>query len=541
VSAFAFHHPSWLARSAVAALFAASLAVPVSVHAATPKPGGTLTVIAQPEPVILTAALSTSSPTATFSTNVFDGLIEYDKDFNLKPGLAEKWNLSADGKTLTLNLRHGVKWHDGNPFTAGDVKWTLENVWKKYHPRNQALFANADKVDTPDDYTVIIHFTKPSLAVLSSLNSNGAQVLPRHLYEGTDILNNPYNNKPIGTGPFKFKEWNRGSHLVLERNPDYWEPGKPYLDRVVYRVIPDGGARTAALEKGEVQYASLSPLPARDAQRLSQLPNIRLQTKGYEWLSPWLFLSVNVERPYLKDVRVRQALYHAIDREAYRKVVWFGYGKSAISPVVSTLTQFHDATVPQYAFDVKKAEALLDEAGAKRGANGERFRITIDYLPYGDEFRRSAEFLKQAFKRVGVEADVRNQDTPSYTRRIYGDRDYDITVQWYSGFADPQVGVTREYQSDSIGKNIPFSNGPGYRNAEVDKLVAQAQGSGDQAERVTLFKALQQQVQKDLPSLPLLELQFFTVEASDLNDTVSGVDQVYGSFKNFWYTDPSKH
>ncbi|GGD89212.1 ABC transporter substrate-binding protein [Caballeronia grimmiae] len=528
----------WSRPLAIAALFLAGLS---SVHAQTPKRGGTLTVIAQPEPVILTAALSTSSPTGIFSTNVFDGLIEYDNAFHLKPGLAVKWAFSPDGKTLTLNLRQGVKWHDGKPFTSADVKWTLENVWKKYHPRNQALFANAESVDTPDDYTVIVHFSKPSLAVLSSLNSNGAQVLPKHLYEGTDILNNPYNNKPVGTGPFIFRKWVKGDYILLERNPDYWDKGKPYLDKVIYRVIPDGGARTAALEKGEVQYAPLSPVPARDAQRLAKLPTLKVDTKGYEWLSPWLFLDINNERPQLKDARVRQALYLAIDRNAYNRVVWSGFGKPAVSPVVSTLTEFFEPNVPQYPYDVAKANALLDQAGYKAGANGTRFKLTIDYLPYGDEFLRSAEFIKQAFKRIGIDADIRNQDTPTYTRRIYGDRDYDVTIQWYAGFSDPQVGVTREYQSDSIGKNIPFTNGSGYRNAQVDQWIREAQASGDQAERVKLFKQFQRQVQTDLPSLPLLELHFFTVHSADLNDTVSGVDQVYGSFKNVWYTDPSKH
>jgi len=178
-------------RAACIAVIVATVGLANAAQAQTPKRGDTLTVIAQPEPVILTAALSTSSPTGTFSTNVFDGLIEYDNNFHLKPGLAVKWNLSDDCKTLTLDLRHGVKWHDGAPFTSADVKWTLENVWKKYHPRNQTLFANTERVDTPDDYTVVIHFSKSSLAVLSSLNSSGAQVLPKHLYEGTDIPNNP--------------------------------------------------------------------------------------------------------------------------------------------------------------------------------------------------------------------------------------------------------------------------------------------------------------------------------------------------------------
>ena len=514
-------------------LAGAALAAAIGAQAATP--GGTLTAILQPEPVILTSALNTASPTGFFSANVFDGLVEYDNDFKLRPALAERWEVSKDSKTLTFHLRHGVKWHDGRPFTSADVKWTLENVWKKIHPRNQIIFSKVSSTDTPDEHTVVIHFSEPSLAVLSSLNSNGAQVLPKHLYEGTDILNNPYNNKPVGTGPFVFKEWSRGNYITLERNPDYWDRGKPYLDRIVFKIVPDAGARAAALEKGEVQYAPFSPVPLKDAERLAKLPALKLETRGYDWISPWLFVDVNLDKPYFKDVRVRQALAYAIDRNAFNKVVWYGFGKPATSPVVSTLKQFHAADVPQYGFDPKKAESLLDEAGLKRGADGVRLRINLDYLPYGDDFKRSGEFIRAALKRVGIEVAVRAQDTPSFTRRVYGDRDYDLSVVWFAGFADPLVGVTRAYWSDSIGKNIPWTNASGYRSTEADRLIQQAQGSADQAERVALFKQFQQRVQTDLPSIPLLELHFFTVQSSSLKDTVSGVDQIYSSLKNAWF------
>ncbi|MBP0598922.1 ABC transporter substrate-binding protein [Herbaspirillum sp. LeCh32-8] len=507
-------------------------------HAATP--GGTLTAILQPEPVILTSALNTASPTGFFSANVFDGLVEYDNDFKLRPALAERWEVSKDSKTLTFHLRHGVKWHDGKPFTSADVKWTLENVWKKIHPRNQILLGKVTSTDTPDDYTVVIHFSEPSLAVLSSLNSNGAQVLPKHLYEGTDILNNPYNNKPVGTGPFVFKEWSRGNYITLERNPDYWDKGKPYLDKIVFKIIPDAGARAAALEKGEVQYAPFSPVPLKDAERLAKLPTLKLETRGYDWISPWLLVDINLDKPYFKDVRVRQALAYAIDRNAFNKVVWYGFGKPATSPVVSTLKQFYTADTPQYGFDPKKAEALLDEAGLKRGADGTRLRINLDYLPYGDDFKRSGEFIRNSLKRVGIEVSVRAQDTPTFTKRVYGDRDFDLSVIWLAGFADPLVGVTRAYWSDSVGKNIPWTNGAGYRNAEADKLIEQAQGAPVQADRVALFKKFQQRVQTDLPSLPLLELHFFTLHASNLKDTVAGVDQIYSSLKNAWFDNGAK-
>ncbi|WP_116348763.1 ABC transporter substrate-binding protein [Cupriavidus taiwanensis] len=532
---FAFLAPVVLSLPLLGGLLAAPADAAAPAQAAeAPRAGGTLTTIIQPEPVILTSALNSAAPTGFFSANVFDGLIEYDNDFKLKPALAQRWDISKDSKTITFHLRPNVKWHDGKPFTSADVKWTLENVWKKLHPRNQILFGKVTRVDTPDALTVVLQFSEPSLAVLSSLNSNGAQVLPKHLYEGTDILNNPYNNKPVGTGPFVFKEWSKGNYIVLERNPDYWDKGKPYLDKIVFKVIPDASARAAALEKGEVQYAPFNPVPLKDAQRLSQLPSLKLETRGYEWLSPWLFMDVNIDRPYFKDVRVRQALAHAIDLNTLNKVVWFGFGKPAVSPVVSTLGQFFNPSVPKYPYDPARAEALLDAAGLKRGADGNRLKIQIDYLPYGDDYKRSAEYIKQALKRVGVDVTVRTQDTPTYTKRVYGDRDFDLAVVWFAGFADPLVGVTRAYRSDTVGKNIPWSNGSGYRGDEANRLIDQAQGSPSQAERVELFRKFQSVVQTDLPSIPLLELRFFTVQSSNLRDTVSGVDQVYASLKRAW-------
>ncbi|MGV7029592.1 ABC transporter substrate-binding protein [Methylobacterium symbioticum] len=502
------------------------------------RSGGTLTAIVQPEPVILTAALNTAAPTGVVSGTIFDGLVDYDRDLKPIPALATSWETAPDGLSLTFHLRPNVKWHDGQPFTAADVKWTLENVWTKIHPRNQVTFGKVTGVETPDPLTVILRLGQPSPAILSSLNSNGAQILPKHLYEGTDPLSNPYNNKPVGTGPFKFKEWSRGNHIVLERNPDYWDAGKPYLDRVVFRVLPDAAARAAALEKGEAQYAPLSPVPLKDAARLGGLPNLRVETTGYEWLSPWLFADFNVERGPLKDVRVRRALAQAIDRAALARVVWFNFGVPATSPVPSTLTDFHAKDTPAYPFDTKRAEALLDEAGWARGANGTRFSLEIDYIPYGDDFKRTAEFLKASLRRVGVEANIRSQDTPSYTRRIYGDRDFDIAITWFAAFSDPQVGVTRAYWSASVGKNIPWTNGSGYRNPEVDGLIAAVQGEADPAKRRALFRRFQEIVLTDLPTLPLLELKFFTVEAVGLRHGARG-DQVYGSFRDFRFDGPA--
>lgn len=403
------------------------LATP-AMSAETPKRGGTLTAIVQPEPVTLTPSSNTATPTQIVAGNIFDGLVYYDPELKPQPSLATSWNVAEDGLTISFNLRKGVKWHDGKPFSSADVKWSLENVWKTIHPRNKAIFENVSRIDTPDDVTVTLHLSKPSSPILSVLNGVGAPILPKHLYEGTDILNNPYNNKPVGTGAFTFKEWKKGEYIQLERNPDYWDPAKPYLDKIIYRIIPDAAARAAAIEKGDVQLALFNPVSFREVERLPKLPSLKIETRGYEWLSPVLYLDFNVESQYLKDVRVRQAITHALDKDALAKVVWYGYGKPAVSPVPTTLAAFHDASVQKYPFDLKKAESLLDEAGFKRGADGVRFTLNHDFLPCGDDYKRTGEYMKQALKRVGIEVNIRAQDTAAFIKRIYVDRDFDIRV-----------------------------------------------------------------------------------------------------------------
>ena len=151
-------------------------------------------------------------------------------------------------------------------------------------------FAAVSSVDTPDAHTVVFHLKHPSLVIFSSLNANEGQILPRHLYEGTDIQTNPYNIKPVGTGPFKFKEWRKGQYIALERNPDYWDSGKPYVDQVIFRIIPDAASRAAALETGDVQYAPFDPVPLADVQRLRDNPELVVSTSGYDWQSAYVFM-----------------------------------------------------------------------------------------------------------------------------------------------------------------------------------------------------------------------------------------------------------
>lgn len=520
-------------KTALVFAFVALFAL-ASPAAAEPQRGGVLQMIIQPEPPTLISAFTTAGVVGVVSTKMLEGLLSYDLDMNPKPALAEAWKLSPDGRTISFNLRHGVRWHDGKDFTAADVKFSLEEVWKKLHSRGRTTFANVTSVDTPDPYTVILHLSEPNPSMFSAFSSYESQVLPKHIYEGTDILNNPANNAPVGTGPFKFGRWQKGNFIELERNPDYWDQGKPFLNKLVLRIIPDASARAAAMEAGEVQLAGFSPVPLNDVQRLSSQPAIAVETKGYEAFAPMFLFEFNLRRKPFDDKRVRQALAHAIDRDFIANRIWFGFAKAATGPVPSVLPKFYTSNVHLYPYDPKKAEQLLDAAGYKRGPDGKRFKFVHDYLPYGSDYQRTAEYVKQALGRIGVEVELRAQDFGAFVKRVYTDNDFDMTSNYFYCLPDPTLGVQRIYWSKSIQKGVAFGNAAGYADPEMDKVLERIQVENDATKRLELIHRLQQIAAEDLPVLDVLELRFFTLFNKTVQSHTTTSDGMYASFANVW-------
>jgi len=496
--------------------------------------GGTLVMVVQPEPPILVSAFNSAGPIGVVSTKMLEGLLSYDFEMNPKPALAQSWTLSKDGMTLTFKLRKGVKWHDGQPFTAADVQFSLLKVWKELHPRGRTTFANVIAVDTPDPHTVVVRLSQPAPAMMSAFSGYESQVLPKHLYDGTDIQSNPRNNAPVGTGPFRFKEWQKGNFLILERNPEYWDKGKPHLDQIVMRIIPDAAARAAAFETGEVHLAGFSPVPLNDVERLKKLGSVDVETRGYEFFAPIFLMEFNLRNRYLADKKVRQAIAHAIDRDTLVRNVWFGFGKPATGPVPSVLKRFYTDKVPAYPYDLKKAERLLDEAGLKRGAGGVRFRITHDFLPYGSDYQRTAEFVKQSLARVGIDVQIRSQDTAAFLRRVYTDYNFDMTSNFFYALPDPTLGVQRIYWSQNIKKGVPFANASGYTSSEMDDLVEKIQIEHDAKKRIALIHRLQALAQEDVPVLDVFEILFFTLANKRVVGHTTTADGVYGSFADVW-------
>lgn len=518
-------------RAALGAALALALGWAAAPAVAQPKAGAnTLTFALSPEPPFLVTAINTTLQMGMVSSKMHEGLLTIDHDLKPQPLLATSWEVSPDGLAYTFKLRPGVKWHDGRDFTSADVRFTVMEVLKRLHPRGRSTFAKVTDVETPDPLTAVFRLSGPAPYLLVAIASSyESPMVPRHLYEGTDVAANPLLSRPVGTGPFMFKDWQKGSHIILEKNPNYWDRGKPHLDGIVFRIINDASARAVALESGEVQIAGLSPVPLSDLTRLEKLPGIAIELRGYAYMSPFMLMEVNTRKPPLSDARVRQAMSFAIDRDRMARVVWMGYGRPAVSPIPSTVTTFHASDVPKYPHDIERAKKLLDEAGYKAGPDGKRFKITHDFVPLGTDYQRTGEFIKQQLARVGIDVEIRSQDLPSFLRRVYTEYDFDTTSLFYGAFADPTQGVQRLYWSKSIQKGVVYTNATDYRSAEMDRILEAAQSENDPAKRKALYRDMQALAMIDLPVIPLMETRFATVSSARLKNHTTTADGVIGS------------
>lgn len=481
-----------------------------SVAAASPRFGGALTFGLFPEPTTL-SALDNSFGTRV-CTKVTEGLLQYDFDFNPQPQLATAWSISPDGLQYSFDLRRAVKWHDGRDFTSDDVAFSILTL-KQVHPRRRSTFANVVEVRTPDPHRAIVVLSQPAPYLLASLAAGSAPIVPKHIYDGGNVSANPNNMHPIGTGPFLFKEWIRGSHIILERNPNYWDSAKPYLDRIVFRIILDAGARAAALETGEIDLSGDTPVSIPDLERLKTLPFLEIETHGYEASGNLQQIFFNLDSQYLRDLKVRQAIAHVIDLDVILKTIWYGYGKPSPTAISPALAQFHDPSIKAYAADLPLAQRLLDEAGYPLGAGGERFSLDIVYNPNNskDFNSRLADYLKQALNKIGVRGNIRSYDFGSYVKTIYADRKFDIDVETFTNGFDPTDGVQRGYWSKSFKIGLGFSNASHYASPTADRLLEAAAVEADIARRIQLYKEFQRVVHDDLPSVNLIAFDSFTV------------------------------
>lgn len=498
-------------------------------------------MIVQPEPPTLASYLSTSGPIGQVSTKVYDGLLEYDSDLNPQPGLAESFDVSEDGLTLTFTLREGVTFHDGTTFDSADVKFSIQEVLIGVHPRAANTFRELEDIMTPDPKTVVMKLKNPAPYLIRALSGYETPMLSMESFEGTDFRENPTANAPVGTGPFKFVEWERGQYIRLDKNENYWKGGLPHLDRIVARFIPDAGTRAAALESGEAQYAAFNAVLNVDAKRLDAIDSLSVTSDGYSMINPLMLLEVNTKSEPMDNMKVRQAVSYAIDRQFIIDTIFFGYGTPATGSISSNFapTGLYTANVRDYAVDdrIEQANALLDEAGFPRGADGVRFEIVHDIIPYGESWQRMGEYIKQVLGDVGIKVTLRYEDVPTWLKRIYTDYDYQLNSTFFYQLADPVLGMHRQYLTGQIRQGTVFVNGARYSNPKIDELMTLGSTEPDPAARSAIYDEIQSILADDVPVIPLIEMDFITVYSSNLAGTNASPLGVYSSFDSAGFTE----
>ncbi len=524
-----------LRGSTLLALAAATgLGAAAPAMAQTPQRGGTLIAAADTEPRNLNPAMVASNGVFYVSSKVIEPLAEMDYDEGLRPVLATGWEGSEDGLSITFTLREGVRWHDGEPFTSADVAFSAMEVWKPLQNLGRSIFANLEAVDTPDDLTAVFRFSEPTpVQLIENALPAVSAVLPRHLYEGTEIAENPLNAAPLGTGPFVFAEHRPGEFYRLTRNDDYWAEGLPYLDAIVQRVLPDAGAKAAALETGDIHLTAFSAVPLTDMARLDAIDGVSVIPGGYEGITYHITVEINHRREELANPLVRQALRHAIDTDFLVDVVFLGFATPSTGPVPSSAADFYTDDVPTYDFDPARAESLLDEAGYPRGADGTRFSLRLRPAPWFAQTRDTGDYVRQALQEVGIAVELVTADPGGHIRAVYTEHDFDLAIGSPVWRNDPAISTTILFRGGQPA-GVPFANQYGYDDPEMNALIDAAATELDRDARVALYHDFQRKVAEDLPILNLVDFTFITVARDELQNVANNPRWATSSWADTW-------
>lgn len=474
--------------------------------AGSPKRGGTAVVAISTDPGQLNSAITTSGNTHSVADQIYNGLVGLDESLNPVPELAKSWDITQGGKVYTFHLQSNVKWHDDQPFTSADVKFTFEQALIKFHSRTKSgLESVLEGIDTPDPLTVVFRFKQPYGPLLQRLDVVEAPIIPMHIYQGKDLQNDPANLKPIGTGPFKFVEYVKGDHVTMARNPNYFKSGLPYLDRVIYRIIPNASTAAQALEQGEVDY--IGSVQGSDLTRLRSNNDITL-AQGYGGSGGSVCQDVlipNLTKDPFDTLQVRQAFYMALDRQFLLNQVYFNQGSLSTGPISKQLAWAYTPDVHTYAYNVAAANQLLDQAGYPRQRNGTRFSITFTHAT---SFDKLGAAMADQLKAVGIDLRQESLDFNAAVDKVFVKKNFDLGIASYCNGSDPEIGVRRAYVSSNIAP-IAFSNGAGYRNSTVDKLFDQAATLTDRVERAKIYAQIQKIITDEAPYFWLVDSQGF--------------------------------
>lgn len=518
----------------IISLSEAAVLASAQVQGIKPVYGGTLVVGIASEPPNL---VPTGAPTWAYYqvvTPICNSLVDFDpKTLEWVPDLAESWEIKTtpDGKMQVIfHLVRNATWHDGVPFTAEDVKFSYEKVGPVFNSFIAGMWRYLEGIDTPDNYTVIFRFNTTWGLILypGYFGGSGACITPKHLYEGTDIATNPYNTKPIGTGPFKFKEWVKGQYIVLERNENYWKKDLPYLDRIIFKIIPSPESMRLAFQRGEIDFVWNYGVPFDQAVQLEnmikagQLPG----RKVIFFPSPggsidFLGFNLHPEGPApLKDVRVRKAIAMAINRTAIAELVYYGKVEplSKIVPSAPATAMFMP-TAKQPDYNLDEANRLLDEAGYKRGPNGIRFslRLTIDATSY-PWYVKEAQLIKDFLAQVGIDVKIITLDTAAWHQTVFKNWDFDMSIFPYVEGPGPAYFI--QYFTRRGIVRASWSNAMGYDNPKATELLFEAEKTLDKVKQIELVKEALDIITEDQPGVWLVSRTFVALVNTAFSDAL---------------------
>ncbi len=427
---------------------------------------------------------------------IYNGLVKYDKELNLVGDLAQSWEVSPDGQVITFHLRRGVKWQDGHEFTSRDVLYTYRVTIDPKTPTSYAEdFKQVKKVESPDPYTIRVIYDHPFAPALASW---GTSILPAHLLEGKDITRSELARRPVGTGPYKFKEWVAGQKITLEAYEGYFE-GRPHLERVVDRLIPDSSTMYMELKAGGIDMMNLTPV------------QFQRQTVGISFLerfnkyrypaSSYVYLGYNLSNPLFSDVRVRRALTHAINKEELVQGVLLGMGQSAKGPYKPGSWGWNP-NIQDPVYDPAAARELLAQAGWNHTdgdgilvKGGKPFRFTVLTNQGNAERLKTAQIIQQRLRAVGIEMKIRVIEWASFITHFIDTRNFEAVILGWSLGQDPDIFDV--WHSSKTGKKE--LNFIGYRNEEVDRLIVAGRGTFDQKERQRCYWRIQEILARDQP------------------------------------------
>ncbi len=462
----------------------------------------------------LNPVIATDSMSYIVEWPLFDSLLELDASLNVRPLLAESWEVSKDGLSYTFKLKKGVKWHDGKPFTARDVAFTFYSVLDpKVTTPHRAYFdalvgfpeltakdnpkrpqeLTVRPIEVVDDHTVRFRLRYPSGSFLAILVNPRAGIVPEHLLKGVDLNTAEFNRKPVGTGPFKFVEWRRGERLVMEANEQY-HGGRPALNRLIFRIIPDAVVLVQELKAGGVDFIENPPLT--EVARLKQTAGLKVLVADN---TSYTYVGWRQDLAPFNDLRVRRALNHAVDVPSIVREVLQGY--AAISTgQFSPASWAFDPGVKPYAYDPNRAKALLAESGFKPGPDGvlvkdgKRFSFSIRHDQANQSVKDTAVIVQEYLKRVGVEATLEALDWPTFVKKLFASDFEGIVVGWTNHHDPDPFAYTIWHSSQWKGRNFAH-----YKNPRVDELLEQARRTAVVAERKRAYAEFSRVLMEDAP------------------------------------------